>query len=278
MPATTSMEVNTALGTLHLRLSGQVASQAPWMFCWPSLLMDGRMWQAQATHFGSRYRVVCIDPPGAGESAPLTRHFTLEECALVLRQLLDALGAPDCVLLGNSWGGMMGGVFAALYPERLRAAVLMNGTASPVGWVQKLEFLALAALVQRRARFPPALVSRAVKAFAGDTSERTQPQVIAFIRESVAAVNPRSSHWAVRSVVPYRRDHRALLSQVQRPVLVVAGEEDRTFPVTETRAMADAIPGSRFVVLPRVGHLAALEAPEAVNAAIDPFLRALGLP
>ena len=79
-------------------------------------------------------------------------------------------------------------------------------------------------------------------------------------------------------MVPYRRDHRALLSQVQRPVLVVAGDEDRTFPVAETRAMADAIPGSRFVVLPRVGHLAALEAPEAVNAAIDQFLRALGLP
>ncbi len=269
-----SMQVNTALGRLHLRLSGS----GPVMLCWPSLLMDGRMWQAQAAHFSPRYRVVCIDPPGAGDSEPLKRHFTLEECALVVKQILDVLKAPDCVLLGNSWGGMMGGVFAALYPERLRAAVLMNCTASPVGWAQKLEFLTLAALVQRSPRFPPALVTRAVKAFAGDTSERTQPEVIAFIRNSVSAVNPRSSHWAVRSVVPYRRDHRPLLSQVTRPVLVVAGEEDRTFPVAETRAMAEAMPGSRFVVLPQVGHLAALEAPVAVNAAIDEFLGGLGLP
>lgn len=271
MPTPTPMKVNTALGRLHLSLTGQ----GPWMLCWPSLLMDGRMWQAQAAHFGSRYRVVCIDPPGAGGSEPLARHFTLEECALVLRQLLDALAAPDCVLLGNSWGGMMGGVFAAIYPERLRAAVLMNCTASPVGWMQKLEFLTLAAVVRKSPRFPPALVRRAVKAFAGATSEREKPEVIDFIRASVAAVDPRSAHWAVRSVVPYRRDHRALLSQVKSPVLVVAGEEDRTFPVTETRAMAEAIPGSRFVVLPRVGHLAALEAPEAVNAAVDAFLAGL---
>ena len=52
-----------------------------------------------------------------------------------------------------------------------------------------------------------------------------------------------------------------------------AGEEDRTFPVAETRAMAEAIPGSLFKVLPRVGHLAALEAPQPVNATIDEFLR-----
>jgi 3-oxoadipate enol-lactonase len=54
---------------------------------------------------------------------------------------------------------------------------------------------------------------------------------------------------------------------------VVAGEEDRTFPVAETRAMADAIPGGQFRVLPKVGHLAAVESPQAVNATIEEFLR-----
>jgi 3-oxoadipate enol-lactonase len=62
------------------------------------------------------------------------------------------------------------------------------------------------------------------------------------------------------------------LGAIRKPVLVIAGEEDRTFPVAETRAVADAIPGSLFKVLPSVGHLAALEGPQAVNAAIDEFL------
>lgn len=59
---------------------------------------------------------------------------------------------------------------------------------------------------------------------------------------------------------------------VSVPVLVVAGAEDATFPVLETRAMADAIRGSRFVVLDGAAHLAALEDPGLVNSLIDDFV------
>jgi 3-oxoadipate enol-lactonase len=111
-----------------------------------------------------------------------------------------------------------------------------------------------------------------LRAFAGATTEREKPAVIQQIRDTVARVDPRSVHWAVRSVVPQRRDHHALLGTVRSPILVLAGEEDRTFPVAETHAMAAAIPGSRWVVLPAIGHLAALEAPAVVNREIDAFL------
>ncbi|MDP3859841.1 MAG: alpha/beta hydrolase [Stagnimonas sp.] len=262
-------QVATRLGRVQLRLSGQ----GPLLVCWPSLLMDGQLWRAQAAHFGGRYRVVSIDPPGHGGSEALRGHFDMDDCAEVLREILDALDAPDCALLGNSWGGMMGGVFAARHPQRLRAAVLMNCTASAVGLRQQLEFLLLAGLLRRSRRAPDWLVRRAVRAFAGETSEREKPAVVAEIRARVAAADPRSVHWAIRSVVPYRVDQHARLAEVRAPVLVVAGAEDRTFPVAETRRMAEAIPGARFEVLPGVGHLAALEAPERVNRLVEDFLR-----
>lgn len=265
---TSSQRVSTILGSINVHLSGN----GPVMVCWPSLLMNGQMWRAQADHFSDRYQVLMIDSPGHGNSQPLNRHFTMEDCARVLVQILDALKIPDCVLLGNSWGGMMGGVFAALYPERIRAAVLMNCTASAVGFRQKLEFLAMTAVLRHCNKFPMFMAQRAVIAFAGQTTERDKPDVVKFIRDTVSAVDPRSVHWAIRSVVPYRTDQHALLQSIRCPVLVVAGEEDRTFPVLETKAMADAIPGSQFVVLPRIGHLAALEAPAVVNAVIDRFL------
>src|SRR5712675_1426944 len=119
------------------------------MVCWPSLLMTGLMWRAQVDHFASSHKMVLIDSPGHGESDPLNRYFTLEECALCLSQILDQLEIEDCVLLGNSWGGMMGGVFVALYPSRTRAAVLMNCTASVAGWRQKIEFLLMTSILRR---------------------------------------------------------------------------------------------------------------------------------
>jgi pimeloyl-ACP methyl ester carboxylesterase len=122
--------IATLLGEINVHVVGN----GPAMVCWPSLLMTGQMWRGQVDHFASNHQMVLIDSPGHGESDPLNRHFTLEECALCLSQILDQLEIEDCVLVGNSWGGMMGGVFVALYPSRTRAAVLMNCTASG-GWL-----------------------------------------------------------------------------------------------------------------------------------------------
>jgi 3-oxoadipate enol-lactonase len=60
------------------------------MMFWPSLLMTGDMWAAQADHFGDRYRVVLVDPPGHGRSEKLTRMFTFDEC---VRCIVDPIGS-----------------------------------------------------------------------------------------------------------------------------------------------------------------------------------------
>jgi 3-oxoadipate enol-lactonase len=260
--------IATLLGEINVHVVGS----GPAMVCWPSLMMTGQMWRGQVDHFASSHKMVLIDSPGHGESDPLNRFFTLEECALCLSQILDQLQIEDCVLAGNSWGGMMGGVFAALYPRRTRAAVLMNCTASEADERQKKEFLLMTSVLRQQGTIPKPVVDQAVHAFAGATTERTRPEVVEFIRSTVAAARADSVCWAIDSVVPRRTEHHALLGAIRKPVLVIAGEEDRTFPVAETRAVADAIPGSLFKVLPSVGHLAALEGPQAVNAAIDEFL------
>ena len=56
------------------------------------------------------------------------------------------------------------------------------------------------------------------------------------------------------------------------PVLVVAGAEDATFPLPETAAMAEAIPGADIAVLDGVAHLAGLENPPLVNKLIEEFV------
>jgi 3-oxoadipate enol-lactonase len=63
-----------------------------------------------------------------------------------------------------------------------------------------------------------------------------------------------------------------MLSAVKTPVLVIAGAEDATFPVAETTAMAQAIPGADIRVLDGVAHLAGLEDPPLVNKLIEEFV------
>jgi 3-oxoadipate enol-lactonase len=167
---------------------------------------------------------------------------------------------------------MIGGTFAAIYPERIGRAILMNCTASPAGALQRLEYGFLLRMAKAVGGIRPPLTRSVIKAFLGPTTLRERPDVVAFVRDSVQAAQLESSAWAVRSVVPRRPDQRALLANIRTPVLVVAGAEDATFPNAETKQMADAIPGSSFVVLDGVAHLAALENPTLVNALVEDFL------
>jgi 3-oxoadipate enol-lactonase len=261
-------DIATDLGRIHVRVGPR---SGPGMLFWPSLLLDGRMWLPQAEFFAPRYQVVLVDPPGHGQSQPLRTNFDVATCGQVFTQLLDGLGFDRVHLVGNSWGATIGATLAALHPERLRAAVLMNGSASPARVRQRLRYGAfLTALRTIGLRGP--LLTSAVDSFVGPTTKRQRPEVVEAIRAAIADQDPASVAHALRSSVPLRNDQRPLLGRITTRVLVVAGREDPTFPVAETKEMADGIPGAEFVVLEDAAHVAALEVPDRVNSLVDDFL------
>jgi len=69
-----------------------------------------------------------------------------------------------------------------------------------------------------------------------------------------------------------RPDSTGTLETITVPTLVLVGVDDLLTPVTESIAMSSAIRGSRLVTIPDAGHLAPLEQPQVVNAAIAEFL------
>ena len=268
MSSLRNVDVDTCLGRLRVKVGGS----GPALMFWSSLLMSASMWEAQADYFGERFQVVLVDPPGHGDSEALRGTFSFEQCAQCVVQILDALNIKRTHYVGNSWGGMIGGTFVAQYPDRVGAAVLMNCTGSAASLRQKLEYAVLVRLVRTVGGIPARLSFLPVRAFVGPTTERERPQVIETIRKAVTRVDGHSVHWAIRSVVPNRPDQLGLFGTIRTPVLVLAGAEDRTFPVAETRAMAAAIPGAEFRVIDGLAHLAGLEAPAMVNHIVDDFL------
>ena len=260
--------VDTVLGRIRLQVGG---SGAP-IVLWPSLLMTGDMWLGVAANLIDRHRVVLVDPPGQGGSQPLTHGFSFDDCARCVADILDGLGLDTAHFVGNSWGGMIGGTFAARYPHRIGGAVLMNCTASRAGLRQKAEFAILLRVAKWAGRIGPTLNRPVLKAFLGPTTFRERPEVVAHVTNSVTSVDIDSVAWAVKSVVPRRPDQRALLGGVTTPVLVVGGAEDSTFPPSDAIEMARAIPGASIEILDSVAHLAGLENPTLVSALVDEFL------
>jgi 3-oxoadipate enol-lactonase len=69
-----------------------------------------------------------------------------------------------------------------------------------------------------------------------------------------------------------RPDSTPLLAEIAVPTLIIGGEEDAISSPEVMAAMAEKIPASRHVTLPRAGHLSNLENPEGFNAALKEFL------
>ena len=88
------------------------------------------------------------------------------------------------------------------------------------------------------------------------------------MRETGALAFSRQQH-AVRQ----RRDYSDILPSIKVPTLVLVGEADQITPPEHSREMAAAIANSTMVTIASCGHLATLEAPEAVNMALKEWMQ-----
>ena len=240
---------------------------------YPLVLIHGftlntQMWEDQFAVFARHYRVVRYDMRGFGQSdLPTEEPFTAVDdlCAL-----LDALDVNRPVVLGLSRGGGVAIDFALAYPERTSALVLVDPALGGWTWsedfsqsMRKLEITAQTqGMVEARRRwldhpfFLPA---------------RERPELAARLAQIVASYSGWS--WLHASSerdadLPTPRP----LEQISIPTLLVIGERD----IGEFQAIAQHIAGAirhlTRLVLPGVGHMANMEAPEAFNEAVLSFL------
>jgi pimeloyl-ACP methyl ester carboxylesterase len=70
-------------------------------------------------------------------------------------------------------------------------------------------------------------------------------------------------------------DRRADVGRIAAPTLVVCGDADQMTPPKFSEYLAQTLPNARLALIPHVGHMVALEAPDQVTAAVEAFLRTL---
>ena len=87
----------------------------------------GRMWEWTANALGSRCHVWALDQRGHGDSGRPDGDYSAEEYAEDLLQFFEAVGIDTAIVAGQSLGGRVGQVFAAVHPERIQALGLVGG-------------------------------------------------------------------------------------------------------------------------------------------------------
>jgi pimeloyl-ACP methyl ester carboxylesterase len=92
------------------------------------------------------------------------------------------------------------------------------------------------------------------------------------IEQQMREAKPTSIAAALRGMAA-RTDTREVLSRYAGPLLVIVGEHDAITPPERAKQMADLVKGSTFLTIKNAGHLANLEQPAEVNAALSEFAK-----
>ena len=209
-------------------------------------------------------RVVAVDLPGHGRSAPLDpgvpESELLERYRDLCAELGERLGLGRHVVVGHSMGGAIGLLLAAAYPERLDRLIVVAGAGRLRVWPELLS------VIRTRWHQLPALLAAIGYSPATDpaTARRWAATQLCAPAEVVLA----------DFLACHRFDLRAQLAGLRVLVHIISAADDRLTPPVLQERLRDAIPRASLVKLSRAGHLVIVERPDAVAAAIEAALQA----
>ena len=255
---------------LHVRDSGP--RQAPALILLHGFGSSLQTWDGWAGRLSDSYRVVRFDLPGFGlTGADPTGDYSDRRGVQVLAALMDRLGIRRASLVGNSLGGRLAWQFALQHPERVDRLVLISpdGFASPGFEYGRKPSLPL---TLRLLPFilPKALLRISLAPAYGDPGRLGEATVTRY-RDLMRAPGVRRAMLA-RMAQVMLEDPVPLLRRIRAPTLLLWGEKDAMIPPRNAADYARAIPRSRLVMLPGLGHVPFEEAPEASLRPLLPFL------
>ncbi|MFW6093231.1 MAG: alpha/beta fold hydrolase [Pseudomonadota bacterium] len=238
--------------------------------------MDHRIFRYQERAFARDFRVVTFDRRGFGRSGgepDLARE--LDDLDLLADTLIGAADAFH--LLGLSQGGRIALRYAAARPERVRSLVLqgapVDGEQPPGPADEQVPMAAFAALAragrldelrQRWLRHPMMRL--------GDGHAEAEALLREMLEDYTGADLIRGG-WP-----PPATDVLGAVAAAGLPVLILTGARETRSRRRSARLLRERLPRSRERVLPHGGHLCNLTEPDAYNAAVIEFCRAVTPP
>jgi pimeloyl-ACP methyl ester carboxylesterase len=238
--------------------------------------LTAEMWRPQLSGVPQGWRAVAPDFAGLGHSDDtIASTPRLDEYAGDTVAIMDGLGIDRAVIAGVSLGGYVALALARLAPSRLAGLVLSNTRSAAdtdearQGRARTMQMLDEGGTAAVAAAMLPRLV--------GATTRRAGSGVENEVRVMIAD-NPVNG---VRRAIVRLRDRpdaTSVLSTIDVPTLVVAGEEDEIVPSEASEQLAAGIRGARLERIAGAGHLSNLEQPDAWNRVLLSFLARLAEP
>lgn len=221
-------------------------------------------WAAQLAALSAHHRVIALDMPGHGASAPLPDTARLPDFVAWLARVLDDLGLDRANIAGHSMGALITGGMVATHPDRVARAALICG-------------------VHRRAPQAAAAVLARAQSLRNGERDSTGPlsrwfgtdttlPAYGLVRDWLEAVGQTGYATAYTAFATGDATYADAWPTATCPALFLTGALDANSTPDMARAMAAAAPRGRAVVIQGHGHMVPMTAPDAVNHALADWL------
>lgn len=219
-------------------------------------------WEPQLDGLSADRSVLAWDAPGYGQSAALSSDVSFNGFADAVIRCAHEAGIDRFHLVGLSFGGMIAQYAALRHPDRLVSLALVatspkfgfDGVTTPESW--RAARLAPLDAGQQPRDFAPVVI----RAISGPS---ISDEALAGQIRAADLVSADALRTAIDVLITH--DTRHLLDQITTPTLCIAGALDAETPPAYVAFLAERIPDATMTVLPGVGHLVNVEAPDDVN-------------
>ncbi|MEO6059118.1 MAG: alpha/beta hydrolase [Candidatus Limnocylindria bacterium] len=230
---------------------------------------DSREWRPQIDALSDAFTVVAWDAPGSGRSSDPPESFRMADYADCLAGLVQALHLGRPHVVGLSFGGALALELYRRHPGVPSSLVLASAYA---GWTGSLAPEArdqrLAATLETADLPSDEFVGAMI---GGMFSETAAPQAVDGFAAIMAEFHPSGFRTMARALA--EADLRDVLPHIEVPTLLLYGDRDVRAPLAVAEDLHSAIPNSRLVVLPGVGHMSSVESAQQFTAEVRGFLQ-----
>lgn len=228
-----------------------------------SIGTDMDLWEAALPTLRAGFSILRIDTRGHGASGVLDGDYAMPVLARDVEAAMVAAGFGSAVMAGVSLGGMIAMQLALDMPHRVDglALVCTSATMDRAAWTARVEKV--------RAEGMEGIVDLAMSRFLSPGFATERPEVAATIRQGLLLMRPDGYAGCGAAIRDMELEDR--LAVIACPTLVVTGDRDTSTPFEgHGEHLVARIPGARHIAL-AAAHLAPLEAPDALAAALLDF-------
>ena len=261
------------INNLRVSYSDHGPDDAPAIIFIHGFPLNKSMWNVQMDALKDNYRVIAYDIRGHGNSDPGIDNFSIELFVNDLLRLMEKLGIKKSILCGLSLGGYIALNAVLKYPDRFDALIL-NDTQC-IADTPEIKENRCISIIRIKEKGVELYAEESIKKLFSPESFTKKKNVIAEVTEMIISI-PKQTLYNTLHALAERKETCTRLQEINIPVLIMVGEEDKITPIAAAQQMHEKILNSTLKIIQHAGHLSNLENATAFNTPLVKFLELVG--